>query len=149
MKKLIFIYMMLIASCCALESKADGVYVGGWSKHVNQKAWERSGYEINQQHDIIIIERDGWEMGHYTNTHFDKTWLAGRYFELFALDDIQLGVHVGASYGYKFCREIKPDATRSVFCPVIMPELRYTRWRVQPALLAISDGVAISFRVDI
>jgi hypothetical protein len=148
MIKLIFALCLCVASCAVLESKADGVYLGGWSKHVNQKGWERRGYGINQDHNLMMVEFKDWEIGTYKTTHFDTAVLAGRYFELFALDDIKIGVHAGVSYGYKYCNNPDRQLTESKFCPALMPEFRFTRWKLQPALLAMVDGVALSVKID-
>lgn len=149
MKKLIFIYIMLIASCSVLESRANGVYVGGWSKHVNQKAWERAGYKINQQQNMIAVEFGGNIAGKYTNTFGKETFLAAHRFDLFALDDIKLSVLAGATYGYTFCNTPDKMATGKKLCPAVTPELRYTRYKIQPAIIAIHEGVALLVRVEL
>jgi len=142
-------FIALITACCAIESRADGVYLGGWSKHTNQYAWTRHGYTLNQNHGLVMIEHKGWEVGHYTNTHFGSTYMAGRYVELYSVDDIQLGVHLGATYGYTHCREPSPEDSQKKICPAVMPEARFTRWKIQPALLMMANGVALTFKIDI
>jgi hypothetical protein len=96
-----------------------------------------------------MIQHNGWEIGHYKNTFFDDTAVAGYFVPLANVGNFELGVHMVATYGYKFCINEMQVHKRDQVCAGVMPEIRYTRWKIQPTLISIGQGVAVSFKIQL
>jgi hypothetical protein len=126
--------------------KADGVYVGGWSKHFNAEKWEERGWKVNSNQNFLAVEVDGYIAGHYTNSFGDSTYLAAKYIPIYSGHDIAFGGYLGATHGYKFCDGEARMSDNDRTCGAAIPEIRYTKYQLQPSLLIMKNGVALTFK---
>lgn len=96
---------------------AAAVYGGAWSRHIG-----KNRHGMNEVHELIAFEYDGWVLGHMKNSFNDSTWLFGRDFNLISNDYIGFGVIGGVTYGYD------PDDISKEF-----QFLNWNKWMITPA----------------
>lgn len=129
---IIAIVLMITAG----EAMAGAAYLGAWSEH-----FAGDGYDYNDNHELVAVESGGWIVGTYKNSYYDRGHLVGYGWDLGRVDDWRLRLYTGATHGYRgyrFCiNEI---------CPALVPELSYTRYRIQPTVMLVSDAVAVAVK---
>ncbi len=154
MNKIMLGKTILVVLVCAIgfslggKAKADGVYFGGWSKHFDEKKWEKNGWKVNSNQKFLALEFNGFIGGHYTNSFGDSTYLAAKYLPLYSGHNIAFGGYIGATHGYKFCSGDKSISTKSLTCFTAIPEIRFTKYDLQPSLLIMKNGVALSLKLS-
>lgn len=139
----VFVLALSLSASCALTTPAKAeamVYAGAWSEHLIQ------GEDLNEHHDLVGIERDGWFAGRFINSHFRET-LAVAYHWTRQRGDVEYGAFLGAMYGYTRC--IGEDGTGKDVCPLVVPTAAYTKHRIQPVIMLMGDALAIGFRVGL
>jgi len=152
MNKLNLAKTALIVLVCALgfmlgnDSRADGIYVGGWSHHFNADKFEEHGWDLNENQRFVAVEYNNYLAGHFYNSYGDSTYFAAKYFKAFSFGDLEFGAHVGASYGYKFCAYENSMHDSSQLCAMAGPVVSYTKFAIQPTLIAIKDGFVVTFK---
>lgn len=138
MDKLALIF--ITAAILSAPSHADSVYVGAWSKHLD-------GGDYNETHELIAVERRDWIAGTLINSFGDRTYMFGKGWDLATTEDWNFRVYAGASYGYRACDGSEQGEDPKV-CPAIVPELSYTKHRVQPAIMLFGGAVALSVKFE-
>lgn len=144
--KVIFLLIFITLPSFA---NADGLYTGAWSYHVTADDRKRAGKPLNQDHELIAVEYESYYAGHYVNSLNHSTYLLGKYIELYETGYFKFGILAGVTYGYKTCYKPENKSTQSVYCPMFMPEARYTKYKVQPSVFVMQEGAAIALRWDI
>lgn len=146
MKILLTALLLIIAN----NSIADGLYTGAWSHHFVKDEWEAKGWDMNENHKLIAYQYKKIITGHYYNSFGQSTVLLNVEIASYQFYDIKTTLYGGFTYGYSFCDGDKPktytDPKKA--CPDLMPEFKYTKYKLQPALLIIGFGVAGSLYWD-
>ena len=145
MKKSILLFILLPLTPL---TNADGVYLGGLSKHFAEAAWKRDGYNLNNNQKLMAVEYKSYTVGTYVNTFHDRTHFVAKSFRLFELEDVQINIGIGLSYGYTYCRTQTTEFKDPTICPVLTPEFIYTKYKIQPVFLMIDDGVGFSLKTN-
>lgn len=144
----------MIAACLAIAAlfwlffhampvKADYVYLGGWTKHFDGVP------ATNESHNMAIYERGRWIGGYYRNSYGDDTGIIGYKFHREIGENWEASIAVGASYGYRACMERESSKAPKRLCPAFMPEIVYTRYRIQPSFVFLGDGVGVAIRIKL
>lgn len=147
---------MKLLSCLILLSLpnfsiANSIYLGLVSAHFN---WEYGCFHErcqqfktpNHNHNLIMIEYKGYEIGSFKNSYSDQTFLIARQIELGVFSDLRAIAHIGVDYGYHVCSGEARWNTKNLFCPRLMFEIEYTKYRFQPVIIFFGEGMAISTR---
>lgn len=132
----------------SLSSFADSLYLGGWSKHFIVKG--DGSIPLNESHNIVAIERNNWIAGYFKNSYFDDSALVARKYHIMSNNTWALDIAVGASYGYRTCSmegRYPRDADKR-WCPAIVPELTYTKYRVKPSIMVMTGALVLTFKID-
>ena len=137
----IFIFIMFLLEFVAIRANADSVYVGAWSHHFS----ETPGLK-NSNHNLIAYEHKGYIAGYLVNSFDDEVYIVGKRFELFEYGNFKSGIYLGATYGYYGCENQTDHATT---CFAAVPEISYTKYKIQPSILILGNAAAISFKIDI
>ena len=145
MKIILTVLFLIIAN----QSLADGLYTGAWSYHYYKDEAEAAGYKINSNQNLIAYERNSYMIGYFKNSFGYDTVIASKYFNLYDNHDIKLGLYAGINYGYRWCGNDYSHNQDAVICPHLIPEFRYTKYKLQPSILLIQYGAALTFRWDI
>jgi len=145
--KILIVFLIIISSNFA---KADGLYTGAWSHHFTEKSWKRK-FPINPNQNLLAYEYNSYIVGTYQNSLGDTSYLLNKYFDLYKTENFQYGLYAGAVYGYRFCmgKNNVSMQDKKTTCLDALPEIRYTKYKLQPAILLFSEGVAITFRWQI
>lgn len=144
MRELLFAAAILLLLSVACESKSDDelyVYTGAWSHHVG------SDYDYNQDHDLIAVEYKNVFVGFFKNSFAEDAFAAGYKIKR-TWGDFEGSVLFGGTYGYRDCFSGYADAARRV-CPVVVPSLAYTAYKVQPTVMILGNALAISVRFEL
>ncbi len=148
MNKLLLIGTLLLSPL----AYADSLYTGAWSEHItgNHQENEVGTLDVtNSEHNLLAYEKDSYIVGYFKNSFNNDTIVVGKRFELFELGDFKAGVYTGATYGYYSCRGMADLGADKKVCPAIVPEISYTKYKLQPTLLMLGGAVAISLKWDI
>lgn len=132
--------IIIVAVILSAPAHAASVYVGAWSKHMD------SG-KYNETHDLVALEHRGWIAGTLVNSYNDRTYIAGYGWDLVQVTDWKIRLHAGASYGYRTCKTGQTGEKARV-CPLLVPELTYTKYRIQPAILLFGGSAALSLKLE-
>lgn len=139
------IAMLVIAAAIlfsACQAKAcDEVYVGAASYHVNDDR------DLKSVHALLSCEKSGYIVGAMENSHGNPTALAGKQFKLFESGYIESVVYVGLTYGYYGCDNSEDTKSRTV-CPMVVPEISYTKYRVKPAVVLLGNAAALTTKIS-
>ncbi len=109
------------------------LHSGAWSHHIG------SEYDYNETHNLLAVEHDQWIAGGMKNSFGDDTALAGYRFKADLLEDVEVSLLAGLTYGYREgCFAPAPEGEKKV-CPHIMPGLTYTKYRFQPSISGGTD----------
>lgn len=138
---------IILTLVAILPVQADSLYLGGWSEHL-------AGGSYNTRHDILAYRSDsGYMVGHFFNSYHESTWVVGKSFALGQMAHLELDVGIGATYGYSECVTLKGepyDRGKSRACPVVIPELSYTKFDyVQPTLMLFGTALVLTFEVKL
>jgi hypothetical protein len=143
---------VLVGVLEAASANADSIYTGAWSHHMGDKTERTETFVVsidNETHYLLAYERAGYVIGGFKNSFGEPTAIAGKRFQLFESGDIEAGVYIGASYGYYSCtREIDEKQTPNL-CPAVVPEISYTKYRLQPTFMLLGDAFTFSLKWDI
>lgn len=132
---------VVVLALCAVASKAGAttLYLGAWSKHLD-------GGSYNETHDLVAVEHNRWIAGTLVNSYNDRTYIAGHGWDLAQGNDWRFRLYAGASYGYRSCEAGETGDSAKV-CPLLVPELTYTKYRVKPAVMLFGGAVALSLKI--
>lgn len=140
--------LMLILTCAFLDliqakALADAIYVGAWSKHINP-----SDQVNNENHKMIAVEYKGYLVSSFENSFGNHTVALGKRFELFETENFKGAVYIGATYGYQgSCdQRSKKRSNKSVVCPLVVPEIVYTKYKTQIAVSLMGNAIAMGPR---
>ena len=145
MKTIIALLLILTAN----YSIADGLYTGAWSYHSDKEFMDRNKEPLTEDNELLAYEYKTFYAGHMINSRGHSTYLAGKFFKLYRGHDLSFGVIAGVSYGYRSCIGPENGKTKPIYCAIAIPEIRYTKYDLQPSILILSNGAAISLRWEI
>ncbi len=133
---------LFILTACALEfvsqiAAADALYVGAWSVHIDAAENVNNG-----DHRLLAYERNGYIVGYFKNSFSEDTGFVAKRFELFERGNWKAAVYVGVDYGYNGCEQSKDTGKNSV-CPLVVPELAYTKHKTQIVVSLLGNAIAI------
>lgn len=133
--------LTLCAAMYASNAKAEtAVYLGAWSKHVVTNG------NYNETHDLIAVEHDKILAARFVNSYSRETYaLAYGWHKRWG--DFRGSIYAGGMMGYRSC--YGDDGDYAMLCPMVVPAVSYTKYRVQPTVLLLGEAVAISFRVEL
>lgn len=129
-----------------LASKAEAetyLHTGAWSHHIG------SDYDYNEQHDLLAVEHENVMAGYFRNLFGDDSALAGYRFTDQWTEHVEASVLVGASYGYRGDCLMPQYAGQRKACPLVVPTVTYTEYRVQPSVFVMGNAVAVSVRWEL
>lgn len=139
-----FLTAMLLVLLSSL-SVADSLYIGGKSIH-----WV-GDYDYNSDHNTVAYEHGGYVLGYFKNSYHQDTVFTSKVFKITEMGYFDLNLHAGLSYGYSKCLFVKEDYyidDPAKVCPAIVPELVYTRYKVQPTLM-LMGGLVFTFKINL
>lgn len=139
-KILLLVVICALLDLVSISAQADAIYLGAWSTHVKPSA-----VVTNEKHDLVAIEYGGYMVSSFKNSFDDHTIAVAKRFEIFESGNWKAGVYIGASYGYRgSCQQNEGyDNDPRVVCPLVVPELSYTKHRTQINLSLMGNAVAI------
>jgi len=137
--------LMLVLTCLLLDvisfqAQADSISLGAWSKHINP------GPEVNNEtHELIAIEYHGYAVWHFKNSFSRETFAVAKYYDLFEKGYFKGGLYVGMTYGYRgACDKAGGHLSDpKVFCPMVVPEITYTKYKTQITVGLMVNAIAI------
>lgn len=133
--------VILLAALYAQNAKAEtALHLGGWSHHLLTED------ATNETHDAFLVEHGNWLAGRFNNSYNRESYAIG-YGWSRNWGHWRGAVHVGAVKGYRKC--FGDDGSNGNICPLVVPSLAYTRWRIQPEVLLMGDAVVAAIRVRI
>jgi hypothetical protein len=119
----------------------DEVYLGAVSYHINDDR------DLKSTHAMLACEKGGYIVGAMENSHEDPTALVGKKFNIYSKGYIDSRIYVGATYGYYGCDNRDTGSSRSI-CPMIVPEISYTKYRVEPAIVLLGNALAVTVKYN-
>lgn len=145
----IYSKMFLLTITCALldlisySAHADAIYLGAWSHHIKP-----ADTINNENHKLIAVEYKGYFVSHFKNSFNDTTYGVAKRYEFYRSTDFTAAVYLGVTYGYKGACEASNEALpdNKVVCPLILPEIVYTKHKTQIAFSIMGNAIAIGPR---
>lgn len=147
-RKIVFtvVLLMCVSNSYAEDRHKIGIYTGAWSYHYGYKKMKAEGRVVNQDHNLIAVEYRGYYLGRYINTLNNETYAFGKYFKFYEWNDIEFGMVGGISYGYADCLGTEKANEDPKVCPFYLPEARYSKYNVQPAIFLLQKGGGASIK---
>lgn len=140
------IFSLAISKCARAGDYA--FHFGGWSIHEKNYLKYRNGkriYNINEDHNFIGLQYNKWLIASYENSFYKRSYLVGYEFyskEIFK--NITANVKVGFISGYPDCKTWMDK--RTDFCPMMAPEITYTKFKLQPSITFMGNSLALTFK---
>src|SRR5690554_5139755 len=149
------LFISLLLGCLSLfmhsVAIADGVtvHLGGWSPGRDYDG-QIDGWEPNTSHELIAVTYRGLMVGRFKNSYYQDTHVIAKSFHVWSGGHLEANIMAGAMYGYSHCYsgEYHPPGEPARWCPALLPELAYTRWRVQPVLSMFGSIPVAAIRVQ-
>lgn len=138
----IIVGVIMLLSSKAEAAVCDEVYLGAWSYHIHDER------ELNETHYLLGCEKNGYFAAVMKNSHGNPTAMGGKMFDLFETGDFKSVVYLGLHYGYYGCTR-NDLGTGPTLCPMVIPEISYTKYHVKPTLVLLGNAVAFTFKVSI
>ena len=138
---LLLSFVILGAALSISNAEAEtSIHAGGLSYHV------ATGYknDYNNNHNLLAVEHNGLLIGRFSNSYKRTTAIAA-YGWSKQWGNWRGDVYVGAVRGYRSC--FGDEGDKAVVCPVAIPSIHYTKYRVQPGVLVMGEAVALTVRV--
>ncbi|MES1988095.1 MAG: hypothetical protein V4440_08715 [Pseudomonadota bacterium] len=144
MKTIILLFVIATSLCECAASKADSILLGAYTYHL--RAIDR---DLNQENEMIAIEYHGYIAGRMINSFYDETYFAGKRFVIANYGDFELATTVGIDRGYKSCKPGRrvPSDNDSVICPIVVPQIIYTKYQVQPSIGLFGNALTLHAEV--
>ena len=121
-------------------ARADSIIVGGWSTHI---ASPDSQY--NQDHRLIGYDSEEWLFASFKNSYDrDSFAIMKGWHKRTSL--FRLSLYGGGVYGYRSCYGDEGEDGR--LCPLIVPAVSYTRYKLQPAVFLMGEALVASVRYE-
>lgn len=140
MKIIIAILMVITANTVM----ADGLYTGAWSYHPNRDEWRKDGWELNENNQLIAYRYGKYTGGHFYNSFGDSTVFVSVELVTKQIYDFKATLYGGATHGYPYCsgrEHPKTEHDEAKTCAALMPEIRYTKYHLQPALFLMERKI--------
>lgn len=138
MKALMF--AALLAASAGAQATGLYAYAGAWSEHFSSDQFEET-------HNLAALEYRSYMAGYFRNSYGEDSVFAAKRWS-WDYGNWQVGVAVGAVYGYRSCIKGWDDQSRRV-CPMVAPSLVYTEYAVQPSLLVMGKALVFTVRTDL
>lgn len=119
-------------------TKADSIYIGGWSTHI---ASPDSQY--NQDHRLIAYDNEEWLFAAFRNSYDRDSFAVAKGWHR-NTSKFRLSMYGGVVYGYRSC--FGDDGEEGRICPLIVPSVAWTGYRLQPALFLMGEALVASVR---
>lgn len=137
-KSVLILIALLSAFAMAFRAEADSIYIGGWSTHI---ASPDSQY--NQDHKLIAYDNDEWLFAAFKNSYDRDSFAVARGWHK-NTSKFRVSIYGGAVYGYRSCFGDEGEEGR--ICPLIVPSVAYTGYKIQPALFLMGEALVASVR---
>ena len=140
---LLLSFVILGAALSISNAEAEtSIHAGGLSYHV------ATGYknDYNNNHNLLAVEHNGLLIGRFSNSYKRTTAIAA-YGWSKQWGNWRGAVYVGAVRGYRSC--FGDEGDKAVVCPVAIPSIHYTKYRVQPGVLVLGEAVALTVRLTL
>ena len=140
---LLLFFVLLGAALYASNAQAEtSIHAGALSYHVV------TGHKVdyNSNHKLLAVEHNGFLVGRFSNS-YDRTTAIAAYGWSKQWGNWRGAVYVGAVRGYRSC--FGDDGDKAVICPVALPSLHHTKYRVQPGVLVLGEAVALTVRIKL
>lgn len=139
MSKYLLMLFIVIASGNVF---ANSLYTGAWSTHTatNEDAIQ------NSNHRLLAYEYNNIVIGYFRNTDDNDTAVLVYQFNVMNYGNIEFNLGVGINYGYYRCPYQKERHYDQQVCPMLLPEITYTKYKLQPTLILKEDAITISFK---
>ena len=138
MKIIMALFICLIANC----SMADSLYTGAWSYHpIPDKDVDHSSHNlIGYEHNTLLVAA-------YKNSYGKASLFVAKRLEFIDEPTWKAAVNVGINYGYYKC--LRVDMEEKTWCPAVVPEISYTKYKVQPTLSLFGKAIVLAFKWEI
>lgn len=139
--------LIVLLMTVSFNAFSDGLYLGGWSQHFNTKG--DGSITLNESHNIVAVEYNNWLVGYFKNSYNDDSGVVARKYRIMSGNNLSFDVAIGTVYGYRTCerRSTYPNGSSKKWCPAVVPEISYTKYRVQPSVMVMSSAVVVAIKV--
>ncbi len=139
---LLMAFVIAVAVAYAQNAKAETyLYAGAWSDH------PFSDEDYNESHRLAAIEYSSVVAGYFRNSYGEDSFITGYRFKR-SVGHWEGSLLVGATWGYRHCFKGYADRDKR-FCPVAVPMVAYTKYRLQPGVMILGNAVAVTARVEL
>lgn len=138
LKAVLMLIVMLGLFVAAFRAGADSVYIGGWSTHIASP-----DRQYNQNHNLIAYDSDEWLFAAFRNSYDRDSFAVAKGWHK-NTSQFRLSMYGGVVYGYRSCYGDEGEEGR--ICPLIVPSVAWTGYRVQPALFLMGEALVLSAR---
>ena len=137
---LLLSFVIMGAALYASNAQAETyLYVGAWSKHIASDG-------LNERHDLLAVERNGWISGRFDNSYNRETYFAAKKWA-WKHKNVDAGIYAGAMRGYTTCWG--EDGSNADFCPMVAPYITWETGSVTPQVFLLGEAVAVSIRISL
>lgn len=133
----LLLVILAAASCVPAPAHAADTYLytGAWSRHLVDG-------DYNEVHQAYGIQSGPYSASYFVNSYGREGAFAGYTFRK-QRGDVELGLLVGGVYAYRGCYR---DSGSKTLCPLVVPSVTYTRFRVQPQVALWGPAVVLAVR---
>ena len=131
---------LLLTPKTAHADSGTYTWTGAWSRHIGGSG------DLNESHRLLAVEHRDWIGGYFRTSFDDDAAFVGRKFNRSVTEHIEASALVGINWGYRSsCTNSDFDGKKRV-CPMFVPAVTYTGYRLKPSFMAIGDAATVSVR---
>lgn len=139
MYKLILISLILFTSVTVKSEEYPSVYALGYSKHLVEG-------DYNETHNYFAVEWHNFHVGTFNNSYNNQSYIVSYNLEIWENSNFTVGGLSGFVHGYHKDKVNIPMIKGMM--PVIVPYVKYTKYKVKPTVGLLGQAVFITFEID-
>ena len=136
-------FVLLCAALSVSNAEAEAsIHLGGWSKHLVTG----NDNDYTSSHDLFAVEVGPVLVARFRNSYGRESYAAGYGFSK-TWGDWEGSVYMGAVRGYRGYYGDTENNTKTL--PMVLPSIRYTKFRVQPGLLLLGEALVFEIGIEL
>lgn len=132
-------------------------YTGAWSYHITPYNEDDEGFDdysghddYNSDHNLVAVQYKSYMFTSFTNSHYRESYSISKNFYSRSIGNIDINMQIGVVYGYATCMGGQGSSQgESKFCPMFVPSISYTKFKVEPTFMLLNNALAFTLRWEI
>ena len=150
--KLVILFFLLFSTAVSAEPKSllnlDSLFEEKTYLYTGALTWHPfpSDYDYQWKHKLLGVQYDRWVAIYFENSYYEDSFFAGyEFYQDEWWEDIEAGLAIGPTYGYRHCIKRRGKAERR-FCAAPFATMKFKQFSGQPVIAILPGAFALTVR---